>query len=45
MVDASSEVDFWWLEGVIGWKVYGKEENTARVRAITLLIGLLAQIV
>ena len=37
VIDAGREIDFRRLEGIIGWKVYGEEENTTRVWAITLL--------
>lgn len=37
MVDARGEVDLGWLEWVIGGKVNGEEEDTARVWALSLL--------
>ena len=36
MVDACSEVDLRGLEGVVCREVDGQEENTARVRGVTL---------
>lgn len=36
MVDAGGEVDFGWLEWVVGGKVDGEEEDTARVWTIAL---------
>jgi hypothetical protein len=40
VVDASGEVDLGRLEGVIGREVDGKEEDTARVWGVTLLISV-----
>lgn len=36
MVDASGEVDLWWLEGVVCGEVNRKEEDTTGVRRVTL---------
>ena len=36
MVDSGCEIDLRWLEGIVGGKVDGQEEDTALKRAITL---------
>jgi hypothetical protein len=35
VVDASGEVDLWWLEWVVGGEVDRKEEDAARVGRVT----------
>ena len=35
MVDAGGEVDFWWLERVVGWEVDRQEEDATLERAVT----------
>ena len=40
MIDSSREIDLWRLEGVVGWEMYGKEENTALKRTIALECGI-----
>jgi hypothetical protein len=41
MVDSSREVDLRGLEWVIGWEVYGKEEDAALEWTIALKCGIL----
>lgn len=40
MVDASGEVDFGRLEGVVGREVDGEEEDAARVRRVALNVDV-----
>ena len=41
MVDSSREVDLGRLEWIVGWKVYGKEEDAALEWTIALKCGIL----
>ena len=41
MVDSSRKVDLRGLEWVIGWEVYGKEEDAALEWTIALKCGIL----
>ena len=36
MIDSRREVDLWGLEWVVGWEVYGKEEDAALEWTIAL---------
>lgn len=38
MINASSEVYFWWFKGIVGWEMNRQKEDTTRVWTLTLYI-------
>lgn len=38
VIDASSEVYFWWFERIVGWEMNRQKKDTTRVGALTLYV-------